>query len=557
MASGKLSPRQKMINMMYLVLTALLALNVSSEILDAFQTLEKSLEKSADSFALKNGQVVKDINKTVAGEMEAGDTRNEQYIALAEEIAGKTAGLVSYMDTRVMDLQDVVGVDEATGEIEKKDETERNYRYWLGEDDLANGGRGNGEAIKLKQELDGYISWANGLLETYDTKEKFMEFEPIALEPKDDPNVDKESKAKSWEYFTFHNKPVIADMAMIQKYKLDVRQVESELLQLVRETVGGVIYKFDKPVGFSAPVATIVPAGGYFETKIFPIMSSDALDVEYRGSGMTVDPSGNFATMRIPASAAVIKNGKSGTQSYNASIRIPRTDGEFDELPVTGQFTVQQPEVVVRSEAVQLLYKGCGNVVTVDVPMLGDGYNPDFSGSAGGSIVPSSASKKKITIVPNRRNFNLKVASNTNGQNIKVGNVKYNVIKPPQPRLAAFVNGQEYNGRTPLRKGQRVTIKVIPDSEFKRTLPNDAKYKVGKVKLMVQTSMIGGAQTIATKTGNVMNGITFTLNQPQLKSARGAKLYFEVDDIYRVNFRGQSEKESMALVQKVIPGTIR
>lgn len=557
MASGNLSPRQKMINMMYLVLTALLALNVSSEILDAFQSLEKSLGKSADSFGFKNEQMVKDINQTVADEMSVGDNRNEKYLVVTEEIAKKTINMVATLDQKMMDLNDVVGVDEATGYIEKKDETERNYNYWMGDDDLANGGRGNGEAIKLKAELDQYVEWANGLLEKYDTKQKFSKFEPIALEPKDDPTLDEKAKKGSWEYFTFHNKPVVADLAMMQKYKLDVRQVESELLQLVRETVGGVVFKIDKLEAYSAPVSTVVPAGAFFETRIFPVMSSQSVDPEFSGQGMTVDPSGDFATMRIPASASVIGSGKnSGVQNYSAKIKVPRADGSFEELVYQGSFTVQQPEVVVRSEAVQLLYKGCANIVTVDVPMLGESYNPDFGGSTGGSILPSRSNKKKITIVPSARKFDLNVASNTNGQKIKVGNVKYNVIKPPKPRIAAYVNGKEYDGRTPLKRGQRVTIKVIPDSEFARTLPGDAKYKVGTVKMMLQTSMIGGAKTIASKSGNVMSGITFTLNQAELKNARGAKIYFEVDEVYRVNFQGKSEREALSLIDKMIVGTV-
>ena len=50
MASGKLSPRQRMINMMYLVLTALLALNVSKEVLNSFFEVNRGIESSTDNF---------------------------------------------------------------------------------------------------------------------------------------------------------------------------------------------------------------------------------------------------------------------------------------------------------------------------------------------------------------------------------------------------------------------------------------------------------------------------------------------------------------------------
>jgi len=59
MASAKLSPRQRMINMMYLVLTAMLALNVSAEILKAFAMINKSLEETSLSVGQKNEALYK------------------------------------------------------------------------------------------------------------------------------------------------------------------------------------------------------------------------------------------------------------------------------------------------------------------------------------------------------------------------------------------------------------------------------------------------------------------------------------------------------------------
>ena len=54
MAGGRLTPRQKMINMMYLVLTALLALNVSKEVLQSFFEVNKGIERTTTSFDSKN-----------------------------------------------------------------------------------------------------------------------------------------------------------------------------------------------------------------------------------------------------------------------------------------------------------------------------------------------------------------------------------------------------------------------------------------------------------------------------------------------------------------------
>ena len=65
MASGKLSPRQKMINMMYLVLTALLALNVSKEVLNSFFEVNRGIERTTESFSSKNDEIYSDFAAAV------------------------------------------------------------------------------------------------------------------------------------------------------------------------------------------------------------------------------------------------------------------------------------------------------------------------------------------------------------------------------------------------------------------------------------------------------------------------------------------------------------
>src|SRR5204863_2489079 len=95
MASGKLSPRQKMINMMYLVLTALLALNVSKEILDAFVTVNNGLENTKLSLKDKvEGQYA-----TLKGYAEEKPAKYGAAWADAQKIQKAGAELVAYIDT--------------------------------------------------------------------------------------------------------------------------------------------------------------------------------------------------------------------------------------------------------------------------------------------------------------------------------------------------------------------------------------------------------------------------------------------------------------------------
>ena len=65
MAHGKETPRQKMIGMMYLVLTAMLALNVSSEVLEAFVLVDNGLSRTTDNYKVKNEKIYTEFDNAM------------------------------------------------------------------------------------------------------------------------------------------------------------------------------------------------------------------------------------------------------------------------------------------------------------------------------------------------------------------------------------------------------------------------------------------------------------------------------------------------------------
>ena len=110
MAGGNLSPRQKMINMMYLVLTALLALNVSAEILDAFKSLRDSLHESAESFAEKNKDTQGGIKAKITEELGQGNKKNEYLMAVTDAVEKEANGLVGKIEARIKVLEEISAV---------------------------------------------------------------------------------------------------------------------------------------------------------------------------------------------------------------------------------------------------------------------------------------------------------------------------------------------------------------------------------------------------------------------------------------------------------------
>lgn len=552
MAGGKLSPRQKMINMMYLVLTALLALNVSAEILEAFASLRASLNASAESFSEKNLETKKGIIGKIQEEVSQNNKKNEKYLALMDQIEAKTNEVVNYIDGLVKELEVAGDMEPTTKEIQKKDETERNYRIWMGSSDQANSGRGAGKAKELREKLNGYVDWANNFIVTNDSNPKVKEefnWKHIALDPEQDERVPKDSdnKSKKWEYFTFHGKPVIADLAMMEKFKLDVQEVHSELLTYVKTKLGAVTFKIDSLIAVDAPVSRVVAAGMKFETKLFVAMSSKEIKPEFNGAGITVDPGGNSATMTMTAPGGFAKGQTEKEAGYHAIIKVPRTDGTMQELKVEGKYTIRKPEVVITSASVQNLYANCGNTINVDVPALGEFYNPKFAATSA-TVLPSTSDKKKVTIVPTGKTCVLSVSSLTNGQNIKIDDITYKVIKPPRPSIDLLVSGKEYNGAAPIPSKSSCKVVVRPDNDFKSALPKDARYMITSIDLLSQRSL-GAPSKVASFSGNgkdAVAGIPVELGNSLKGDAPGTKIYFKIDNVYRINFQNQKVQEQFS-----------
>ena len=539
MAGGNLSPRQKMINMMYLVLTALLALNVSAEILDAFKSLRDSLHESAESFGEKNKDTQGGIKAKIAEEVGTGNRKNEHLIAMVDMVEKKANEVVGAINARIKVLEEISGLDPATGDMPNMKDTEANYQYWMGAGkDDANGGRGDGEALKLKTELNGFVDWANEFIAKDDT----AKMSDLAKSPFK--HLAEDHEGQVWEFHTFHGKPVVADMALMEKFKLDVQEVHSDLLNYVKAKLGAVTFKIDSLIAVDAPESRVVAAGMKFETKLFVAMSSSEIKPEFLGGGVSTDKSGNFGTLTQTAPGGFAKGQTEKEVSYGATIKVPRADGGIEELKVQGKYTVRKPEVVITSASVQNLYSNCGNTINVDCPALGEFYSPRFTATEA-QVLPSSTDKRIVTLVPTGKTCVLGVSSLTNGQNIKIDDIKYRVIKPPRPEIILEVLGKEYNGSSPIPGKADCKVKLKPDSDFRNALPKDARYVIDNIDLLSQRSL-GAPTKVGAFSGSgrdAVAGVSVPLGNSLKSDPPGTKIFFKIGTVYRLNFQNKKVEE--------------
>jgi len=199
MAGGKLTPRQKMINMMYLVLTALLALNVSQEVLNAFHLVNEGLQTSNGSLGEKNNGIYKMFDK----QMDQDKNKAQQYYDKAQK-AKKAATELN--DLLAKYKKDIItgagGIDPETDDIVQRDNIDVATRMFVEE----------GAGVKRGRELQQKILDTRKELLSYVDEKDRANFK-IALDAQT-PKKKGEEGAK-WEYLTFSHVPATAAVTIL------------------------------------------------------------------------------------------------------------------------------------------------------------------------------------------------------------------------------------------------------------------------------------------------------------------------------------------------------
>jgi len=563
MAGGKVGPRQKMINMMYLVLTALLALNVSAEILNAFDTIREKLYVSAGSADQSSIGAATALKTQVDKEVSQGESANANIKAEVDAVREQTQAMVRYIQDLDSTLLLVPGIRDAKTGIINASETEKNFQFFMGEGKAAEG-RGAGKAKALRDKLDEYYSFLAKLHSQYKSEgdKDWEEKEYKIQDPEASKSHEGEGVKKSWEHHNFEG-PIVANRAMLQALKADIYSKENlvyndfakklgikkeELKKTITDPNPPIppdVLKPDGVVVLFSPESKIVVTGLQYKAKVYVgLISKDASrkpTFKTSMGSLAVMPDGTGAEVTIPSSASSISgNAKEAKMSYSVDVTLPVLNGKPMSATGKADFIVRKPEIVVTSATIQILYRECGNMVNIDVPALGDLYNPVCTVSSG-TIKQSSDSKKKFLIVPTGNSCVVSVSSNTNGSVMKIGDVPYKVIEPPKPSIMVKVNGVAYSSQMGVNKGSKMQLSIQPDNEFKSALPNDAKYAFDEVNIFKQSglgppSRVGGASLMGR---DGVAGIEVPI-PTEAFATPGAKVYVEFKDVYRKNFQGQS-----------------
>ena len=512
MAGGKETPRQKMIGMMYLVLTALLALQVNSAILLKFKFIDDSLLGVNDKTAVAADGTIKGIQAAVLKNQ--NQARDKSVLVQSEEIRSKTKELVSYLR----------GVREQL--LKATGNTATDVNNMSGEDKVAItmlGGKQNGIAYAtLKPKLNEYAAYM---------KQFVPDAAPLALDGKEDARVTKDQRTKNFAELNFENTPVVAALATISQKETEILELEAEALRKQAEKVGAKTIVFDKIGAFASAESNTVAAGTKYKAELFLTASASSISprMTLNGSSLSVGPDGK-GKVEFTARPGGFDASGNAKSSWTGTIRFNQ-NGRDTTFIVKVPYTITKPVMQIQSASVQALYFKCGNKLNVSVPALGAQYKPGFSAS-GASVLPG-AKLGDVTLIPNSKEVTLNVSSGGNA----IGSQTFQVRPIPKPTIECFVGGRPVNEKqgTPGTAVRSMNLRAIPDAGFATFLPDDARYRVSRYEV---TLVRGRRPALPTKT---ISGPTADLSDVVNAYREGDRIYVEVKEVQRQNFQGNVE----------------
>jgi gliding motility-associated protein GldM len=521
MAGGKETPRQRMIGMMYLVLTALLALQVSNQILQKFVLINDGLERTSKNYTLKNEQTVQVIMGTV--DQQGNNEKDVPKVEVAKELRKKTSEVFKYLESMKNELITVSNAKDDQGMY--KTSALKNV------DVPGNIFNNNKKGYEMKEILNTYPQEVSAMLKELGID---MTFQPIAKDAdqidlfKNDPDV----RTKDFVNLTFVKSPVGAVLTLISQFQNEVLNVESEALAAIFNTIGSFYYKADIVKARIAALSNVVAAGTKFEADMF-IASSSSSDVPRMTiDGREVNVEEGFGKIEFTATPAQYDDRGLSRRVIKGEI-VTNVGGEDQVLPIEYEYFVAQPVIRVTSEVVNQLYADCANDLMIDVPALGNSYSPAFAVTNGTAIAGTRPGQ--VTIIPGPSGKTM-IGVSSGGN--RIGDVAYDIKPVPMPTIVPSTNQGPIDLSQGIAPLQTILIKAEAEPTFARTMARDAKFEVtaGEITL-VRSEVPRGSVNITGETVGIRN------LAEQAKT--GDQFIVRVTEVTRTNFQNRKVKTKL------------
>lgn len=528
---SELSPRQRMINMMYLVLTALLALNVSKEVLESFFEVNKGIERTTTNFFSKNVETYSDFDKAAKNNPEKYKTVRDKAYEIKEMsndlimlIQEMKYDLVYRTDKREVYLGEDWEIFDEEGKLkeetliedikfEELTLTQKHQKIgWLQNksDRSTSGdlfwpkGKKDNRAKKLKDEI---IKLGDFLMEVSGDNKQLVK----SIESSTDVSDRKRKKKKiSWEEYYFYDMPAVGALTLLSKMQSDVRNAEANVIDFLKKDIDAKSLKFTSAEGIAIPERNFVLRGDSFKAEIFITAKNESQNPDiYVGEYDSIG--GGEYQMIGDYEIVKVKNGKGlfstrttseGIKKWGGLIAM-KTESGTKYYPFGGEYLVASKSVVVSPINMNVFYLEVDNPVKISVPGFAAA---DITASMlNGSLRATKKSVGEYIARPTKKGkARVTLFATIDGKRTKMGAVEFRVkeVPPPKPLIGGKSEGVIEKQRMLAAGGIQAKLE---DFDFKGVRYKVVAYSFTTVYKGDQVTETVNGQKFTTKINAIIN----------------------------------------------------
>lgn len=435
------APRQKMISVMYLVLTAMLALNVDKSVLEAFVMVDHSFTQTIENFNSKNQRVYSDFD-AAAKENPAKAGELNQKVRKVKVSSDSLYTYINQLKEAIVKRAD--GPEGKLDDIQAKDNLNFAAEYMLT--------LKHGKELKLAIE-----NYRNSLLSLVDTSNTEL-IQSIKKTLDTSPPKPKEGNRPSWEEGQFQGYPLIAVITLMSKMQSDVRNAEADVINHLYAQIDASSFKFNKLQAQVVSKSDYVLQGNTYEAHVFlsAVDTTAKPEIYVGGSQLPINSADNSGLYKVQASGE-------GKREWSGQIKYKNPEGLIVSYPFKHEYEVARPSMTVSPTKMNVFYAGLDNPVSISVPGI-SATNTKVSIS-NGSISP--AADGTFIVRPDKVGVNSIITVNAmvDGSLKQIGTMSFRVKRVPDPIASVGGKSEGIMSKNELLAQQGVVAK-IPEFDF-------------------------------------------------------------------------------------------
>jgi len=406
-----------MINLMYVVLMAMLALNVSTEVLNGFSVVEESLKRTTRG-SMKENQLVYD---NLEMQMRQNPAKVRAWYEKAMEVRRISDSLYNFADElKLAIVREADGSDGTVDDLRNREDLEAANQVMLAP------GKGRGKELfnAIRSFRDRVISMTSDM-----SKQQIIKTNLSTAIPQK-----ARAMGKNWQEYMFEDMPAAAAITLLSKLQSDVRYAEREVLHTLVQNIDVKDIRVNLLSAFVIPASQTVVRGDRFSARI--VMA--AVDT-------TQVPDIYIGNKKVNLTNGVYETVASQTGDFTLAGYMETMNGSGERIrrDFSQKYTVVDPSATVSADLMNVLYAGYSNPVSISVP--GVPLSKVSATMTGGSLQSVGPGRYIARPAAVGQDVTFTVTSNNTGRSQQMGQFKFRVRKLPDPTPYLMIKDEHGN----------------------------------------------------------------------------------------------------------------